>query len=169
MRIYAACLASYNSGLLYGRWIDVDGKSAEDIQAEIDTMLKASPSVGAEEYSIHDYDGPKGFSSLGENPDLDSLVEFVTLYEEHGAAWLAYVDCVGQDYVTPSGFEDAYRGAYDSVVDYAYQLVEDIGMLQGVDEIVASYFDYAAFARDMELGGDISVIKLDGKVYIFSN
>lgn len=41
-RIYAACLASYNNGVLHGAWIDVDGKDADDIQQEINLMLKAS-------------------------------------------------------------------------------------------------------------------------------
>jgi antirestriction protein len=42
-RIYAACLASYNSGILYGKWIDVDGKDAEALHIEIDDMLAGSP------------------------------------------------------------------------------------------------------------------------------
>lgn len=169
MRIYVACLASYNSGNLYGRWIDVEGKSSDDIQAEIDAMLRASPSPDAEEWSIHDYDGPKGFASLGENPDLEDLVEFVNMYEEHGDAWIAYVDAVGEHYATPSGFEGAYQGDHDSLFDYAYQFVEDTGMLQGIPEHVARYFDYEAFARDMELSGDISAISIEGKIYIFNN
>lgn len=42
-RIYVACLASYNNGRLHGAWIDCAGKDADDINAEIATMLRASP------------------------------------------------------------------------------------------------------------------------------
>jgi len=41
-RIYAACLASYNSGSLHGAWIDCEGKDAEALQIEINAMLAAS-------------------------------------------------------------------------------------------------------------------------------
>jgi hypothetical protein len=41
-RIYVACLASYNNGVLYGRWIDVDGKDAGELQAEVNAMLRGS-------------------------------------------------------------------------------------------------------------------------------
>lgn len=42
-RIYAACLASYNSGRLYGAWIDCADKSGDEIAQEIARMLKGSP------------------------------------------------------------------------------------------------------------------------------
>lgn len=43
LRIYVACLASYNNGVLHGAWIDVDGKDEGDIQEEVAAMLRASP------------------------------------------------------------------------------------------------------------------------------
>lgn len=43
IRIYAACLASYNSGRLHGAWIDCEGKSASELQNEINDMLARSP------------------------------------------------------------------------------------------------------------------------------
>jgi antirestriction protein len=42
-RIYAADLAAYNSGRLRGIWIDVAGKSGDEIHDEIDAMLAGSP------------------------------------------------------------------------------------------------------------------------------
>lgn len=42
-RIYAACLAAYNSGRLHGAWIDLEGKSADEVQTEISDMLARSP------------------------------------------------------------------------------------------------------------------------------
>lgn len=39
-RIYVACLASYNNGVLHGRWIDLDDR--EEVEAEIAEMLRES-------------------------------------------------------------------------------------------------------------------------------
>jgi len=41
-RIYVACLASYNNGVLHGAWIDAV-QDADALQAEVATMLRASP------------------------------------------------------------------------------------------------------------------------------
>lgn len=43
IRIYVACLASYNNGRLHGAWIDCDGQSADELQAAVNAMLRASP------------------------------------------------------------------------------------------------------------------------------
>jgi antirestriction protein len=47
-RIYVACLASYNAGVLHGRWIDVS--DVDTMQGEIDAMLRESrfPNVEVE-------------------------------------------------------------------------------------------------------------------------
>lgn len=42
MKLYAACLASYNSGRLYGEWIDASA-DADEMRDAIATMLRGSP------------------------------------------------------------------------------------------------------------------------------
>lgn len=42
-RVYAACLASYNSGRLHGAWIECEGKTGDDLRSEIGDMLAKSP------------------------------------------------------------------------------------------------------------------------------
>lgn len=42
MKIYVACLASYNNGRLHGRWIDADS-SVDVMQEQVDAMLRESP------------------------------------------------------------------------------------------------------------------------------
>jgi antirestriction protein len=41
-RIYVACLASYNSGILHGEWIDATA-DADEMQDEVNRILRASP------------------------------------------------------------------------------------------------------------------------------
>ncbi len=77
-RFYAACLASYNAGRLYGAWIDLD-TDTETMGEAVQAMLKASPVRGAEEWAVHDYDGVP--SSLGEYPGLDGLAAAAELLE----------------------------------------------------------------------------------------
>ncbi|MGQ5253989.1 antirestriction protein ArdA [Xanthomonas arboricola pv. corylina] len=42
-RIYVACLASYNNGVLHGRWIDLYAVDLDDVRGEIAEMLRESP------------------------------------------------------------------------------------------------------------------------------
>lgn len=53
IRIYVACPAAYNNGILHGCWIDAD-QDVDGIWSGINAMLKSSPIAGAEEYAIHD-------------------------------------------------------------------------------------------------------------------
>lgn len=55
-RVYAACLAAYNNGILHGCWLDVTD-DVDKLRAEVAAMLADSPESGAEEWVIHDYDG----------------------------------------------------------------------------------------------------------------
>jgi len=167
-RIYVACLAAYNAGKLHGKWIELGGKTAEDVRAEIQEILKTSPEPHAEEWAIHDYE--LGGIKIGENEDLDKIMEFVGHLVEHGEAFAAYVNNFGADYATLEGFEDAYQGEHDNVVAYAEQWLEETGGLAQIPENLRYYFDYEKYARDLELGGDIWTADSDhGTVYVFYN
>jgi hypothetical protein len=61
-----------------------------------------------------------------------------------------------------SSFQEAFIGDM-SVLDYAHQYVEDSDILEGVSTTFAQYFDYEAFANDLELGGD--VVEQDGFLF----
>jgi antirestriction protein len=47
-KLYVACLAAYNAGILHGKWIDVCS-DLESIWTEIKAMLAASSEPDAEE------------------------------------------------------------------------------------------------------------------------
>lgn len=167
-RIWVGCLAAYNSGKLHGRWIDLDGKDADDVLAEIRLILKDSPAQDAEEWTVRDYDGFGGIR-LGEHPDLEQLVELARLIEEHGESYRLYAENEGVEYATEEQFQDRYRGCYKSVEDYANQYLYDTGAFEGIPGWIEPYFDVDAFARDMVLGGDIYT--MDGRegTHIYSN
>jgi antirestriction protein len=48
-----------------------------------------------------------------------------------------------------SDFEDAYAGEWESFREYAGDYADSIGLLSDVPELVATYFDWDAWARDL--------------------
>ena len=154
IRIYVADLAAYNAGYLHGVWIDAT-QDVEDIQAQIDAMLKSSPVADAEEYAIHDYEGFDGYN-LGEYEGIEAAHEIAAFIEEHpdfGGALLAHTSDLEE---AKKAAEENYRGCYKSLADYAEELTEETGE---IPENLRYYIDYERMARDMELNGDIFTVK----------
>jgi len=48
---------------------------------------------------------------------------------------------------------------------YAYSYIEDSGILNTLPENIQRYFDFEAFARDLEYSGDITEFSYDGETY----
>ncbi len=58
---------------------------------------------------------------------------------------------------------------HDSLEDWAYEYWNSTGMLNDVPETIRNYIDYAAFARDCELSGDIIAVEFAyNEVHVFS-
>lgn len=167
-RIYVACLAAYNNGVLHGAWIDAD-QDADDIHAEIQKMLSASPIPNAEEWAIHDYDNFHGIK-IGEYDDIAKVAELAELLSEHGEAYAAYVSHVGEEYATAEGFEGSYQGEYDSPEDFAEETCSDIYDLNKIPDVLRYHIDWEGVARDLRLGGDYAFVDSDsgsGRTYVF--
>jgi len=131
----------------------------EDNEIEVIEGFRSS-----EEYAIHDYEG---ISGLSEHESLEALVKIADLLEEHGDAFRAIFSYHSDVERCESLLTDGYLGEFEKVEDYAYDLVNDCGMLDGMPENLRYYFDYESFARDMDLNGDINAIEHEGMFYIF--
>jgi antirestriction protein len=165
-RIYVACLSSYNSGILHGRWIDAD-QDVEDIHAEIQAMLAASPEPIAEEFAIHDHEG-FGSARIGEYESIENVAAIAKLIGEHGDLAAEVIAHAGTVDEAREMLDDQYQGAFDSIEAWAEQYIDDAGALKDMPENLRGYFDYEAFARDAELGGDIVTFETsDGQVHVF--
>ena len=104
-RIYVACLAAYNNGILHGKWIDASSDESE-MQEAVDAMLAESPIEDAEEWAIHDCEG---FAHLDEYEDFDVIAERVGHWETYGQDEVeAYEGYFGQ--FDPEDFLDRYAG-----------------------------------------------------------
>jgi antirestriction protein len=164
-RIYVACLASYNSGILHGAWIDADQDPA-DIHAEIQAMLAKSREPVAEEWAIHDYDG--FFSHrLGEYESIETVADIAGLIAEHGEVGAELISHCDSPAAAREALDENYRGAFDSPAAWAEQFLEDTGSLSQIPEPLRGYFDFEAYARDAELSGDIFVIEVDHQHHVF--
>ncbi|TCR85518.1 antirestriction protein ArdA [Rhizobium sp. BK376] len=182
MRFYAACLASYNNGVLFGRWIDACD-DVDDMQAEVSAMLRESrfpnvtvehPETGeevpsAEEWAIHDYEGLP--STLGEHPGLDAIADFVALCEEYNMEpedLAAIVAHFGTMAYAKEELSDRFSGTYDSLRSYAEELADDMLRSHGIkeDHPLAQYFDYDQFTHEMQHSH--SVVELSSGVAVFS-
>lgn len=155
IRIYVACLASYNGGRLHGVWIDACDELG-DIQEQINQMLKASPEEFAEEYAIHDYEGFGGYG-LGEYEGIEATHEiacFIEEYPEIGGELLSHFGGSLED--AKKAAEENYSGCYSSLADYAQELTEQTSQ---IPENLAYYIDYERMGRDMEMSGDIYTIE----------
>jgi antirestriction protein len=153
IRIYAACLAAYNNGILHGRWINAD-QDADDIHSEIAAMLKASPIQDAEEYAIHDYEGFEGVS-LSEYHGIDEVAALAAFIAEHGELGAELFKHYGDIDTAETALEDDYCGEYCSLAEYAEQLTEET---VSIPESLRYYIDYDAMARDIAMG-DVLVIE----------
>lgn len=140
-RIYVACLAAYNSGTLYGQWIDCEDKDAFEIQGEVDAMLKGSPCPGAEEWAIHDHEGFGGL--LGEYDSFDRVAALSEALSEHGDALPAFLGAFGQD-ADIEKFTEAYRGQWDSVEAFAEDWAVESDAIRP-DHPMYSYIDWAHY------------------------
>ena len=169
-RIYVASLADYNAGCLYGRWIDAD-QSADEIRKEIAELLAKSKQPIAEEWAIHDYDN-FGSLQLYEFEDLERVAEVARLIVEHGPLFAELVNHLGDMSNVDEArryMEEAYRGAFDSLGDYAAGLIEDCyaDVLKSLPDFIRHHIDCDGIGRDLELGGDVFTVSCDGHVHVF--
>ena len=102
----------------------------------------------------------------GEKDFAEYYEQYETLVEEYGQ-WLvdAYVDDYGTNGI--EYFEDAYQGEYESVAEFAEQIVTDCGY---INNDIPSWVEIDWQATWENLSYDYSeIITPDNRVVIFSN
>lgn len=169
-RIYVACLASYNDGIMHGCWIeDLQDKSEEEVFDEINAMLKESKQPGAEEWAIHDHEGFDGME-VSEYHDICELVEcaqavYTSEYDADLIAGVSsHLDCGAAAAI--SYLEDNYLGLHDNLESYAVSFLEETGGLESLPSYLQGYFDYQAYGRDLELNGDVFTVDAHPGIHV---
>ncbi len=148
-RIFCGTYGKYSSGSLKGTWIDLDECARMD--AFLEKCRQYHKDEADPEFMFCDHEGiPREF--IGEcylkpefwdymNCDIDDDVKeaFMYLFEE----W-------NEDRCL-----DTYIGEFDNRTKMAEHLVDETCILSEIPENLQCYFDYEAYGRDMELGGDV--------------
>jgi antirestriction protein len=153
-RIYAACLAAYNNGILHGEWIEA--QDAWSMWEATRDMLAKSPIPDAEEWAIHDHEGFSGVR-IEEYTSFDRVAELATFIAEHGELAAELLDhYCGDLQEAREALTDRHLGEYPSLADYVQELTEETNT---IPHALRYYVDYRAMARDAELNGDLFTIQ----------
>lgn len=147
MKLYVACLASYNNGRLHGAWIDASS-DVDEMQEEIAAMLRASPcpnvmvdcsecegsgeiehpnGKASECPNCRDGQVPSaeewavhdydGFPNMGEYPSLEDVAAFVELTEEHDGIEPDDLAKIVADFSTVDEASEALRDQFCGIYD----------------------------------------------------
>lgn len=155
-RAWVGCLGCYNGGTLNGLW--VDGSTAADIVA---TNLATVESVGdytaprcrrcfSDEFWVFEHENYGGLIAGECSPnEAQAAAELLeSIPESEREAFREYAAFIGKDYANYDDFIDAYSGQYDTAEDFARELLEGTGELNG-DSLLSRYFDYESYTRDL--------------------
>lgn len=171
-RVYIVCLASYNNGILHGKW--AKAVDADDLNEAIADVIKTSPQPDAEEWALHDYENFYGLESkLGENPDVELLCAIGAWILSDGEPVAGFLDIrhvpdsVDDVLGAQMEFQDSYQGTWADFDTYA-EYVFDYLYLHDVPEQVHDYIDYEKFARSLSYDGYAEHDLSDGNVAIFN-
>ena len=82
---------------------------------------------------------------------------------------------VGEPFEELARFDDAYLGHWDSIEDYASELLDDLDIERLISEHLPDSLrryvnvDIDGFARDLEYSGDVTASEGDDGVYLFDS
>ena len=163
-RIYVACLAAYNNGILHGAWIDAN-QEAWAIYDGIRAMLGGSPITDAEEWAIHDYEGFEGIE-VAEYAGIEGVAEKAAFIAAHGRLGAELFTYYGSLAEARQALEDRYYGQFESVTDFMQETLEGS---TAIPAPLQYYIDWQAMARDAEMSGDLITIQTaHDEVHVFA-
>ncbi len=157
--VYVGTWHKYNCGSIAGRWFDL---TTFDDERDFFAACRALHQDETDpELMFQDYEGfPANMAS--ECHINWAWVEGFRQARDEGCeeAYRLWGDDTGEtDF---DSFRDAWWGEADSEEAFAVEFASDTGLLAGVPETVALYFDYEAYARDLFLD---SFTFIDGHVF----
>lgn len=164
-RVYVGTYAKYNGGSIKGAWLNLEDYSDREAFYEACKALHADESDP--EFMFQDYEGfPQSLYS--ESNVSDELFAWLDLDDSDRELLAAFQDGVDADGDIDRA-RDAFMGTADTQADWAETWLEETDGLSGVPEHLRNYIDFEAYARDAQLGGDVSFVRYEGTLYVFSN
>ena len=145
---WVGCLGCYNSGRLFGKWLD--GEAADDLEAAgLANAAGNCVKCGADEFWVMDHENYGGALSGECNPtearEAAELLASVEDYErERWAAWLDNGMTADIDEM-----RECYIGEFSSDTELGEYFADEIGLLNEMPESLRGYFDYESYGRDL--------------------
>jgi antirestriction protein len=164
-RIYVGTYGHYNNGSLKGQWFDLtDFTCKEDFEA----ACQAFHGPGEHEFMYQDHEGiPDRF--IGESYlDEEVWEKWVDLDDDDKELLEVYLEHIDSDGDLDKA-KESFSGKFDDESDWAQQYWDDSGMLSEVPAHARNYIDFAQYAKDCQLGGDMSFIDHEGECWAFNN
>ena len=150
--IYVSTYARYNSGSLFGKWLEL-----EDFEDE-DSFIAACRELHADEPDVElmfqDFEGfPRCmYQEAGIHPQLFDYLKFDDGHE--GRAKEAFMEIWNE--WDEDKFRDSLIGEFDSREDFVTEHLSESGFFEGARPEFEQYFDFESYGRDMEMNGTIS-------------
>ncbi|OJV21693.1 MAG: antirestriction protein [Dyadobacter sp. 50-39] len=165
-RIYVGTYAKYNDGSLYGKWMDL--ADYNDLKEFYNACLALHEDEVDPELMFQDWEYVPDFliSESSLHKDTFTYIEAISrMDEERANAFEIYCKHITswpddnneiEDQL--ESFNESYQGYFGGFLtepqeEFAYQYIQDTGMLTDVPQTLASYFDYKAFAKDLFIDG----------------
>lgn len=146
--IYCGTYHKYNSGSIFGKWIDLTQISSKDELYELCAEIHKDEEDP--EFMFQDWQSipDKYISESGINDEYfeykEALDELSSDEREALTDWLADGNDLDLD-----EFRDAYNGQWDNESAFAENLIDDCYNLEQMMGNLSYYFDYEKFARDL--------------------
>lgn len=169
--IYVGTYTKYNNGSINGAWIDLTQiADIEDFWA----LCKELHSDEADpEFMFQDWQSIPD-ALIGESYLHENVFEYLQKLSDMDSDRREAFDDFCKNFSFDSSqimdafddFEDAYRGQYRNMTEFAEQMLDDTGELLLIPEGLRYYFDFEAYAKDLEIGGDYWI---SSNGHVFSN
>lgn len=179
--VWVSTFGLYSNGYLIGYWCpaaEAPVTEAEFVEGLAARGQKLPANVAAlvgDELNCFDTDNSpvrgeisprdaRDIAAALEDIDAENMPALLAVCRDQHAATAADIERIAAE------FADMLEGYFDTLEEYAEHYLDSTGLIDELPEWAAGYFDVAAFARDLELGGDISLLRTaEGRGVIIRN
>lgn len=143
--VYCGTYAKYNSGSIAGQWIDLT--EFDDVDEFVAACVALHKDEADPELMYQDWECiPSQY--IGESWLDPEIWDYFRAIKESGLD--SEVFAAGLELGLPlTDVEEMYQGRYDSDEDFAYQMADDLGMLDDSAQWPHSCIDWERAARDL--------------------
>ncbi len=164
-RLYVGTYAKYNSGSIKGAWLDLE--DFDDRDEFLAACRELHKDEADPELMFQDFEGfPK--SMYSESSVSEELFARIALDEDDRELLAVYCDNINSDGNIEEA-RDRFMGKADTKRAWAEQYLEETEQLSELPKWAENYFDFEAYAHDAEVGGDVSFVRHDGDLWVFSS